>query len=69
MTYTSLLTSLTWGKWRRGDVVRAKITFDRAGDEDDSCEAAFVEELGPEWLAALEAADYSDLPKLKKIHA
>lgn len=67
MTHTHLLTSFTWGKWRRSDVVRAKVSFDR--DHDASCEAAFVGELEPEWLSALEAADYSHLPKLKKIPA
>jgi hypothetical protein len=68
MNHTHRFTSLTWGLWRRADVVPANITFDRAHDEEDDCEAVFVEDLEPEWLEALKAADYSHLRK-KKITA
>jgi hypothetical protein len=59
----SLLTSLAWGMWRRSEVV--------AGDSDDkdSREAVYVQDLDPEWIHALETADYSHLPKLTKINA
>jgi hypothetical protein len=66
MTHTNLLTSLTWGRWRRADV---SVTVERESADEDDCVAAYIEELEPEWLHALESADYSHLPKLKKIPA
>lgn len=68
MTHTHRLTSLTWGKWRKADVAPTTVTVDVKASEDD-CVAAYVEELEPEWIHALETADYSHLPKLKKITA
>ena len=69
MTHTHLLTSFTWGKRRRGEAVPVKVTVEAPAGDVDFREAAYVHELDAEWLDALEAADYSHLPKLKKITA
>ena len=46
MTHTHFLSSLTWGKWRRSDVIPGTVTVER--ESDDDCVAAYVEELEPE---------------------
>lgn len=57
---------VAWGKWRRAEVSEATVNVAPASGDEDSRKAAFVEDLDPEWVHALETADYSHLPKLKK---
>jgi hypothetical protein len=65
MTHTNLITSFGWRLVK--PLVAPAVVEARPAGDDDSREATFVENLEPEWIQALEAADYSHLEsKLKK---
>jgi hypothetical protein len=67
LTHTNLVSSVTWAKQfgRSISPWAAPIEW-HPPIEEDSRKALCVEDLDPEWIQALETADYSHLPKMKK---
>ncbi len=69
MTHTNLLTTLEWGKGRLRSV-GSKAEAYILPENEDSRQALNVKDLDPEWIHALESADYGHLEsKPKKLLA